>query len=62
MLCISVWIYITCYLFIQVKSEVENMTDKTYVEYIAVKYRTQFVAGTNYVVKVNNIVIFENIK
>ncbi|XP_042254840.1 cystatin-B-like isoform X6 [Thunnus maccoyii] len=37
----------------QVKLEVEKKTGKNFKEYVAVKYREQIVAGTNYIIKVH---------
>ncbi|XP_044031691.1 cystatin-A1-like isoform X2 [Siniperca chuatsi] len=37
----------------QVTCQVEDKTKKKYVEFRAVKYRSQVVAGVNYLVKVN---------
>lgn len=45
--------------FIKVKAQVEYKTKKTYEEFRAVKYRQQTVAGTNFFIKVTNIVMFE---
>uniref|UniRef100_A0A671W5S8 Cystatin-B n=1 Tax=Sparus aurata TaxID=8175 RepID=A0A671W5S8_SPAAU len=36
----------------QVRSLVQGKTNKIYQEYRAIKYRTQVVAGTNYLIKV----------
>ncbi|XP_038550073.1 LOW QUALITY PROTEIN: cystatin-A1-like [Micropterus salmoides] len=36
-----------------VKDDMENRTGKTYVEFKAVKYRSQVVAGENYLTKVH---------
>ena len=35
----------------------QGETNKMYQEYRAIKYRTQVVNGTNYLIKVNNVVI-----
>ncbi|KAF1386315.1 hypothetical protein PFLUV_G00093380 [Perca fluviatilis] len=37
----------------QVKTDVEEETGKKYVEFKAVKYRSQVVAGTNFLIKVH---------
>ncbi|TDH10011.1 hypothetical protein EPR50_G00093120 [Perca flavescens] len=37
----------------QVKHQVEKKTGANYVEYKAVKYRSQVVAGTNFLIKVH---------
>ncbi|XP_031163710.1 leukocyte cysteine proteinase inhibitor 1-like isoform X1 [Sander lucioperca] len=37
----------------QVKTQVEKKTGANYVEYKAVKYRSQVVAGTNFLIKVH---------
>ena len=39
------------------RSLVQGETNKIYQEYRAIKYRTQVVNGTNYLIKVNNVVI-----
>uniref|UniRef100_A0A8D0A6F2 Cystatin domain-containing protein n=1 Tax=Sander lucioperca TaxID=283035 RepID=A0A8D0A6F2_SANLU len=50
------WIQKICH---QVKPQVEKETGLNYGEYTALKYRSQVVQGLNLVIKVNNIVIFE---
>ena len=40
------------------KPEVEKKTGKNFKEYVAVKYREQIVAGTNFLIKVMNNVIY----
>ncbi|CAI5673161.1 cystatin-A1 [Oreochromis niloticus] len=37
----------------EVKSQAEQKTNKKYVEFLALKYRSQVVAGTNYLIKVH---------
>uniref|UniRef100_A0A668RBA7 Cystatin-B n=1 Tax=Oreochromis aureus TaxID=47969 RepID=A0A668RBA7_OREAU len=41
----------TCPLYC-VRSQAEQKTNKKYVEFLALKYRSQVVAGTNYLIKV----------
>ncbi|XP_027131506.1 stefin-C-like, partial [Larimichthys crocea] len=42
----------------EVKCQVEEKTNKKHGIYKAVKYRSQLVAGMNYLIKVINILIF----
>ncbi|XP_031163711.1 cystatin-A5-like isoform X3 [Sander lucioperca] len=52
----------------QVKTQVEKKTGANYVEYKAVKYRSQVVAGTNFLIKVHvggedyiHLIIFQDL-
>ncbi|XP_039663559.1 cystatin-B-like [Perca fluviatilis] len=50
----------------QVKSKVQEITGKNYGEYTAFKFRSQVVAGTNYLIKVHvgddyiHVIIFKD--
>ena len=56
LVCILAWIFYSIHT--QVRGQVEKKVGVKYKEFTAVEYRIQVVEGENFLIKVNNIVIF----